>query len=139
MLFAMGRSPRSRVFRSLLALALLAWTALAFNAFAEPLAMTDSGGATQMTMAMGGTAGPHCDGLMGHASANSHPAPMRPAGHGHGCCQNGHCYCAPLCNGIVGVPYLDMAWAPQHPPVLVPIHVAAALTQAPPPLRPPIV
>lgn len=130
--------PRSRVFRSLLALALLAWTALAFNAFAQPLAMLDSGAATQPAMTMGGTVGTHCDGMMGHASPSSHPASSHPAGNGHGCCQNGHCYCASFCNGIVGVPYRDMAWAPPHASVLVPVHVAPALAQSAPPLRPPI-
>jgi hypothetical protein len=131
--------PRSRVFRSLLALALLAWTALAFNAFAQPLAMTESGATTQMAMAMGGAPATHCDGMTtGHASPNAHPAPPHPVGNGHGCCQNGHCYCASFCNGIVGVPYIDMAWAPPHAPVLVPVHVAPALAQTAPPLRPPI-
>jgi hypothetical protein len=119
-------------------LALLAWTALAFNAFAQPLGMIDSGAATQMAMAMGGAAGTHCDGMAGQASTNSHPAPSHPAGNGHGCCQNGHCYCASLCNGIVGVPFLDMTWVPLHAPVLVPVHVAPALTSTAPPLRPPI-
>jgi hypothetical protein len=131
--------PRSRAFRSLLALALLAWTALAFNAFAQPFVMTDGGAAMQTAMAMGGSAATHCDGMqMGDASPNSHPAPSHPASHGHGCCQNGHCYCASFCNGIVGVPYLDMALAPVHTPLLVPVHVAPALTQTAPPLRPPI-
>lgn len=142
MLFVMRHSlhPHSRAFRSLLALALLAWTALAFNAFAQPLAITDSGATTQKAMAMGGAPATHCDGMtVGHASPNSHPAPSHPVGNGHGCCQHGHCYCASFCNGIVGVPYIDMAWAPPHAPVLVPVHVAPALAQYAPPLRPPIV
>jgi hypothetical protein len=141
MLFGMRRllRPRSRVFRSLLTLALLAWTALAFNAFAQPLAMFDGSNA-QAAMAMSGSASAHCSGMpMEHASPNAHPAPSHPAGNGHGCCQHGSCYCASFCNGIVGVPYLDMAWAPLHAPVLVSVHVAPALTQAAPPLRPPIV
>ncbi|MBN8735973.1 MAG: CopL family metal-binding regulatory protein [Xanthomonadales bacterium] len=133
--------PRSRIFRSLLVLALLAWTALAFNAFGQPLAMIDSGATTtQAATAMDGAAGTHCDGMpMGHVSPSSHPAPAHPAGDGHGCCQHGSCNCASLCTSIVDVPYLDMAWAPLHAPVLVPVHVAPALTQAAPPLRPPIV
>lgn len=130
--------PNSKTFHAMLAMALLAWTALAFNAFAQPLAMTDSGAATQAAMATGGTTGTHCDGMMGQASPNLHPAPSHPAGTGHGCCGHGGCYCASLCNGIVGVPYLDMIWEPLHAPVLVPVHVAPALAQAAPPLRPPI-
>ncbi|HET8700602.1 MAG TPA: hypothetical protein VFL97_02925, partial [Nitrococcus sp.] len=57
MLLVMRRSlyPRSRIFCSLLALALLAWTALVFNAFAQPLAMTDIGATTQMAIATGGS------------------------------------------------------------------------------------
>lgn len=129
---------RSRIFRSLLALALLAWTALAFNAFAQPLAMTESDAAATH-MAMGGKAGTHCDGMAGQASPNFHPALSHPTGNGHGCCQNSHCYCASFCNGIVGVPYIDMAWVPPHATVLVPVHVAPALAQNAPPLRPPIV
>jgi hypothetical protein len=129
--------PHSRVFRSLLVLALLAWTALAFNAFAQPLSMADVGN-TPAAM-MGGASGTHCDGMpMRHASPGAHPAPSHPAGNGHGCCANGHCYCASLCNGIVDVPYLDMTWIPLHAPVLVPVHVAPAQVQTAPPLRPPI-
>lgn len=141
MLSIMRRSlhPRSRVFRSLLVLALLAWTALAFNAFAQPLAMLD-GGNVQSAMTVSGSASAHCNGTpMEHASPNAHPAPSHPAGNGHGCCQHGSCYCASLCTSIVDVPYLDMAWAPLHAPVLVPVDVAPALAQAAPPLRPPIV
>lgn len=132
--------PRSRIFRSLLVLALLAWTSLGFNAFAQPLAMIDSGAATQAAMAMGGAGGTHCYGMTtGPASPDSHPAPSHPAGNGHGCCQHGSCYCASLCNSIVGVPYLDTAFAPLHAPVLVPVHIAPALTSTAPPFRPPIV
>lgn len=130
--------PRSRAFRSLLVLALLAWTALAFNAFAQPLAMFD-GSTAQAAMAMSGSASAHCSGMpMEHASSNAHPAPLHPAGNGHGCCQHGSCYCASFCNGIVGVPCNDMAWVSPHAPVLVPVHNAPALTSAAPPLRPPI-
>ncbi len=142
MLSVMRRSlhPRSRLFRSLLTLALLAWTALAFNALAQPLVMINSGAATQSAMAMGGTAGTHCDGMpMEHVSPRVHPAPSHPAGLGHGCCQHGSCYCASLCNGIVDVPYLDTAFAPLHAPVLVPVHVAPARVQAAPLLPPPII
>jgi len=130
--------PNSKTFRAMLAMALLAWTALAFNAFARPLAMIGGGAATQAAMVPGGTTGTHCDGMMGQASPHSHPAPLHPAGDGHGCCQHGGCYCASPCNGIVGVPYLDMVWEALHAPVLVPVHVAPTLAQAAPPLRPPI-
>lgn len=131
--------PRSRVSRSLLTLALLAWTALAFNAFAQPLAMLD-GGHAQTAMTMDGSASAHCSGMpMEHASPNAHPASSHPADNGQGCCQHGSCYCASLCNGIVDVPYLDTAWAPLHASVLVPVHVEPALTQTAPPLRPPII
>ncbi|HET7932363.1 MAG TPA: hypothetical protein VFL63_13370 [Rhodanobacteraceae bacterium] len=119
----------------MLVLALLAWTALVTTAFAQPLAMPD-GGHSPTAMTMGGDAATHCDGMvMGHKSLAS-PAPAHPAG--HGCCQHDHCYCASFCNGIVGVPGLDMAWIALHAPVLVPLHEAPAQTATAPPLRPPI-
>lgn len=131
--------PRSRVFRSLLVLALLAWTALAFNAFAQPPALIDSEAAMQTAIAADGAAAMPCDGMMmEHAFASVHPAPLPPAGHGHGCCQHGGCWCASFCNGIVGVPRLDMAWAPLHAPVLVPLRVVPMLAPTAPLLRPPI-
>ncbi len=129
--------PRPRFFGSLLTLALLAWTALAFNVFAQPFAVA-VGGNTQTAMVMGGASGTHCDGIMGHVSTGAQPVPAHPVGNGHGCCTNGHCYCASPCNGIVGVPYLGMAWVPPHAPALDPVHVAPAQTQIAPPLRPPI-
>lgn len=123
--------PRFRIFRSLLTLALLAWATFALDVFARPLTMLPVGGAQAATM-MSETAGTPCHGMqMDHASRSPHPA-------GHGCCQHGHCYCAPACNGIVGVPRLALAFAPTHPPVRVPVHAAPALTPHTPPLRPPI-
>jgi hypothetical protein len=131
--------PRSRLFRTVLVMAVLAWTALTLNAFAQPLAMLD-GSNGHAAMALGGSASAHCNGMpMAHAAPNSHPARSHPPGNGHGCCQHDGCYCISLCNGIAGVPCLDMVWVPLRAPVLVPVHVAPALTQAAPPLRPPIV
>ena len=132
--------PRSRLFRSLLALALLAWTGLAFGAFARPVTMD----MVAMNMAMSKIApassmASHCDGMaMSNGSHASHPAPSHSPGQGHGCCSNGGCYCASLCTGIASVPSLVMTWPPARDPALRPVHPQLALAISAPPLRPPI-
>ena len=129
--------PRSGLFRSLLALALLAWSALAFNAFAHPIAMIGVPAAHAPTTASKS----HCDGMgMMHMSSRTshHPVPAHPAGSEHGCCQNGGCYCASLCSAIAAVPYLGVPVQPAHDPALSLIHSEPALAQSAPPLRPPI-
>jgi hypothetical protein len=128
--------PRSRLFRSLSILALLAWTAFAFDAFAHPLVM--SGGSAGMASMTTGNAASHCDGMpaSGMPHATHHPAPSQPAG--HGCCHNGGCYCASVCSGIVGVPYLGVALQPVHDLAVSLMHSDPVPTHSAPPLRPPI-
>lgn len=125
--------PRSRLFRSLSILALLAWTAFAFDAFAHPLVM--AGGSAGMASMATGDSASQCDGM---PNAAHHPAPSNPAGSGHGCCQNGGCYCASLCSGIAGVPYLGTALQPVHDPAVSLIHSDPTPVHSAPPLRPPI-
>jgi hypothetical protein len=129
---------RSRLFRTVLILALLGWTAFAFDAFAHPLAMS-SGSVAAISTAMAKAAS-HCDGMpMLGASQNSHhPAPSQPAGNGHGCCHNGGCYCASLCSGIANVPYLSIALQPARDPALSLIHSDPVPVHSAPPMRPPI-
>lgn len=131
--------PSSRLFRGLLVLALLAWTTLAFDAFAHPIAMS-GGSAAQGPITTGKAAKCAGTSMMHMSSQNSHhPAPSHPAGNGHGCCQNGNCYCASLCSGIADVPILGVRLQPAHDPVISFIHSEPVLTHSAPPLRPPIV
>lgn len=129
--------PRSRSFRCLLMLALLAWTAFALDAMAHPLAMVGGMGHAA-GMVMGQATPSHCEGMPLPDAATSTPAPAYPIGSGHGCCAFGHCLCAAFCSGIAGVPRLDMTWVPPHAPGLVPIDAPPALARSVPPLRPPI-
>ena len=130
--------PRSRLFRSLSILALLAWTAFAFDAFAHPLVM--SGGSMTAASTATAKAASHCEGMpmMGTPQSLHHPAPSQPAGNGHGCCHNGGCYCASLCTGIVGVPYLGLEMQPIHGTVISLIYSQPVRALSAPPLRPPI-
>ena len=135
-------NPRSRVSRSLLILALLAWTALPFEAFAHSLAMTGEMDADAPMVSMGTPADSHCAGMsMVHGSQNSrvaHPAPSHPNHNGHGCCSGHGCYCASLLSAPAVAPYLGQTWEPTHGSVLIPVEEAPTLTHAAPPLRPPI-
>lgn len=129
---------RSR-FHAVFGLALLAWTAFAFDAFAHPLAMSnDAMAAASTAMAK---AAAHCDSMsMPGAPHNSHhAAPSQQTGYGHGGCYNGGCYCASLCSGIASVPYLGVALQPVHEPALSLIVTDLVLVHSAPPLRPPIV
>jgi hypothetical protein len=130
--------PRSTIFRIVLAMALLAWAAFAFDASVRPLA-APANLAGPVSMATGNAA-PHCEGhaLLSVPHASHHSAPSGKAGHGHGCCPSGGCYCASLCGGITGVPYLGVALQPMHDPALSRIHSESVLAHPAPPLRPPI-
>lgn len=132
----------TRVSRGLLILALLAWAALPFNAFAHALAMASEMDAHAPMMAMATAADSHCAGMtMGHGShttGGTHPAPSHPDHDGRGCCSGHGCYCASVFSGMAGVPYLSLPWEATHGSVLIPDHVAPSLTHAAPPLRPPI-
>lgn len=141
-LLVMRRSlqPRSRVFRCLLMLALIAWTAFAFEAMAHPLVM--NGQMENMANPTTGQAtSPHCKGMASahFAPGASTPAPSHPGEAGHGCCAFGHCDCASFCSSVAGVPSLVMTWPPLHDPLLGPVHVGVLPATFGPRLRPPIV
>lgn len=137
----MRRWLRSRVSRTLLILALLAWAALPLDAFAHSLAMAGEMDADAPMVAMGTPSDSHCAGMsMMHgsqSSRSSHPASSHPDHNGHGCCSGHSCYCASLLSAVA-VPYLSLTWEPTHSAVLIPVEVAPAVTHAAPPLRPPI-
>lgn len=139
MLFVMRRSlhPRCRTFRSLLTLALLAWTAFAFEAMAHPLVMSGQMGASTTA---GQAMSPQCKGMTSTHSvhAASIPASSHPDGYGHGCCAFGHCDCASFCSSIAGVPSLVMTWPSPHDPALSPVDSGAPPVVFAPRLRPPI-
>lgn len=132
--------PRSRSFRAVLGMAMLAWAMLASGALAGPLRMFDAMGMnTAIQAAQPQSTKVHCDGMaMVPGSHTSIPAPMPPAGNGHGCCPNGSCYCASLCTGIAGVPYLGLEMQPIHGTVFSLIYSEPVRALSAPPLRPPI-
>ncbi|MER3547200.1 MAG: hypothetical protein C4338_06190 [Rhodanobacteraceae bacterium] len=132
--------PRARLFRGVLGLALLAWTSLAFQAFAHPLAMPENV-KIHAVVATSKAMPSHCHSMAGTAmlhDSNSHLAHAHPTGTGHGCCANGDCHCASLCSGIVGVPSPAMVQQRVRDPELHPGTSQLAPTISAPPLRPPI-
>ncbi|HET7560796.1 MAG TPA: hypothetical protein VFJ87_00265 [Rhodanobacteraceae bacterium] len=130
--------PRSRSFRAVLGMALLAWTMLASGALAGPLHKVDATGMTAVVQAAQ-PAAVHCDAMTTtHRSHTSHPVPMHPAGNGHGCCHNGVCHCASSCSGIAGVPAMFMTWQPVHDRAPALPHAEPVRVHTAPPLRPPI-
>ena len=127
--------PRSRRFRGFFAVTLLAWVTLVFGAFARPITMDMTGTMMPSSEAMPASPamGSHCDDM----SQRTQPlAPVQPM-NGHDCCHGG-CYCSSSCAGIAGAPPSLMAWQPAHALVIRPIYSQPGLTQAAPPLRPPI-
>ena len=135
--------PHSRSFRAFLAVTLLAWAMLAFGAFARPFTMDAASTAMSSSKAMTASSAmsamsamsTHCDDM----SQQSSPSAPAPPMNGHGCCHGGGCYCSSSCSGIAGAPPSLLAWQPVHGPVIRPIYSQPGLTQAAPPLRPPIV
>ena len=131
--------PRSRRFRGFLAVTLLAWAMLAFGAFVRPFTMDAVDMAMPSSNAMAASSAmsamsTHCDDM----SSQTHPsAPAQPM-NGHDCCHGG-CYCSSSCAGIAGAPPSLLAWQSAHGPVIRPIYSQPGLTQAAPPLPPPIV
>ena len=128
---------RSRRFRGFFAVTLLAWVTLAFGAFARPITMDMTGMMMPSPKAMpvSSAMGAHCDDM----SQSTHPSAPAPPMNGHGCCHGGGCYCSSSCSGIAGAPASLLAWQLAHGPVIRPIYSQPGLTQAAPPLRPPIV
>jgi hypothetical protein len=104
--------PRSRCFRVVLGMALLAWTAFAFDAFAHPLMMGAAPAAHASATAAGMSAPSEGMPAMAMPHTSHATVPVQPIGNGHGCCQNAHCYCASFCSGIAGAPGMTATVAP---------------------------
>lgn len=118
-------------------LGLLAWAAFAVEAVAHPVGML-AAAAAQASMATGKAS---CEGMAAMhtvAPASHHTAPSHSPANGQGCCEHGGCYCASLCSGIVGVPYLGLEMQPTHGTAFSLIYSQPVLAQSAPPLRPPI-
>lgn len=128
--------PRSRCFRVVLGMALVAWTAFALDTFAHPVMMS-AAPTSHASTAMAGMSSPHAGTLTMSTPNTSHdPAPTQPDG--HGCCQNGHCHCASFCSGVAGAPSIAASLAPLNGPMFLlsgggPVPARFALL-----LRPPI-
>lgn len=127
--------PRSRSFRVVLGIALLAWIMLASGAFAAPLQ-----GWNAMKMAMTTPTAPlhtttDCDGMPMQQAATQQ-IPTAPMGHGE-CCHGG-CACMTACNAVLAVPRLTIAVS--LPRFATPVFATVGPAQLPsaPPLRPPI-
>lgn len=114
--------PQSTLFRIVTALALMAWTALAFGALPSSGAAPDCASATATPMVMGG----------GHAAA---PAKV-PAGQPDCCHAVCHCL-APFAVVVVVPPALDNA-IPRVRLVFVFASAEPVVATVAPPLRPPI-
>ncbi len=126
--------PKSMFFRLMLALALIAWTALAFGSpsMAEANGMQASQSQAQVTNAT-----MHCpDTMMASDGSHGLSTPMPRTGHGD-CCQTA-CHCLAASTVLMTVPWIFVAFIPsgEHwsagPQVPVPPALAAR------PLRPPI-
>lgn len=129
--------PRSRRFRVVLSMALLAWAVLASGALMAMPHMTDTMGmATMMQMPASHAPTKNCDGMsMEHIGSNHHASVM-PMGHGS-CCHGG-CHCPSSCTGVLVALYpLASAW-PLHTVISTFVPAEPALTLSAPPLRPPI-
>src|SRR6185437_12534837 len=103
--------PNSGIFRATLALALLAWTALAFGA--PPVFAANVMQAAQSRSA---NAAPHCGDAAMMMSAGSHSArsPVVPRGHGD-CCHK-LCHCLSTCSAMLLVPFAVDGVKPERGP-----------------------
>jgi hypothetical protein len=132
-MFCLSR-PNAPIFRLTLALALLAWTALASGA---PLMTDASHMQVSQSHAQVANDAPHCHGAM-MASAGTHApsAPAMPAQQGD-CCQTA-CHCLATSTAVMTVPWVFVAFIPSsgHGSAGPQAPVPPAL--ATPPLRPPI-
>jgi len=144
---------RSRLFRAVLALALMAWMTLAAGAFAAPLPAPPMqhglpGSATRtvvaMTMAMSNL-GAHCAGTSRSASQRFASAKLThvPATSGHDgscpCCNGTGCTCASMCGGMTAIAYATPVFDAAQAALPRPDTHAPAAAHFAPPLRPPIV
>ena len=135
MLIAMHRMfrPSSRPFRTMLAMAMLAWAMLAFGASVRPI--DEGGGAVSGPKAVAASSmTTHCEAMSHHQDGT---APGHPQS-GHGCCQGGGCYCSSCSSAIAGVaPFLG-DWQSVRARATRPNYSAPGLTHTAPELRPPI-
>lgn len=124
--------PRSTIFRIVLAMALLAWTALAFGAARTPVPMNAAHAqvnAVDMSV--------HCMGMpQTHALSHPHSAPVVPGGQG-GCCHGG-CHCLSAFSVALLVPFVDAGTLPEAGRVCAQVTAVVLTASAAPPLRPPI-
>jgi hypothetical protein len=122
-----------------LAVALLAWTTLAFGAPLQTVGVASMDSYSQVSASR--TSAVHCDGMSMpvsamHAAAQRGHAPTMPAGHGD-CCHGG-CHCASACNAVLTVPRLATLAPVPHAALQIAAPVAPASMPEVPPLRPPI-
>jgi len=124
--------PRSTIFRIVLAMALLAWTALALGAPRTPVPM----GAPHAQM--NAVDMPvHCMGMpRAHAIPHPHSAPVVPGGQGD-CCHGG-CHCLSACSVALLVPFAGAGTIPKAGRERAQVTAIVLTASAAPPLRPPI-
>lgn len=125
--------PRSTIFRIVLAMALLAWTALALGAPRTPVPM---GAAHAQMNAVDLSV--HCMGMsQAHVtSSRLHPAPAVPGGQGD-CCHGG-CHCLSSCSVALLVPFAGAGTIPKAGRERAQVTAIVLTAGAAPPLRPPI-
>lgn len=116
----------------MLAMALLAWTALSLGA---PPVFAASALKTAQSQSASATLDCH-DAAMAPSESQHPNAPAMPAGHGD-CCHSG-CHCLSACNAVLLVPCVALDTTPTHKSLAVPVPGAIATAIITPPLRPPI-
>ncbi|HET7610695.1 MAG TPA: hypothetical protein VFK29_02790, partial [Rhodanobacteraceae bacterium] len=127
--------PNSALFRATLAMALLAWTALAFGT--PVMGPPGELARTSPPHAQVGNAPGDChDSTLASAGSHRHPAPAAPMGHGD-CCHAG-CHCLFACNAVLVVPLAQPGLSPPRRLVPAPRPVRVRPAALAPPLRPPI-
>lgn len=127
--------PDSTIFRVTLALALFAWTALAFGI---PPGIGANGPQASQPQAQITSVDAHChDAMAGSAGSHDVSTPMPSMGH-HDCCQTA-CQCLAASTAVMTVPRLSVAFvsSARDWPASPGTPISPAL--AAPPLRPPIV
>jgi len=125
--------PNSGIFRATLALALLAWTALAFGA-----PQVFAANVMQAAQSRSANAAPHCGDAAMMMSAGSHGAHSPGVPRGHGDCCHASCHCLSTCSAALLVPFAATGMKPEQDPLQAVIIVAVPAAMAAPPLRPPI-
>lgn len=134
----MQHLPRSRYFRVVLAMALLAWTSLAFGASLGPMPMSAASMTGSPVQTTSHAASAQCDGTpIVHAASHHGHAPAMPIGHGD-CCQSG-CHCLAACGAVMTVPGPFTAQQYAQAPLTVLESANPTLELITPPLRPPII